>query len=56
MTGRNGQYIQNFSLCTCLKKPLGEQDSNVKTDSKGNMCDYFDWIYQAKCFYAVLST
>jgi len=42
MTGRNGQRIQNFSLCTCLNKRLGEQDSNVKPYSKGNICDNFD--------------
>ena len=38
-----------------MKKSLGEQGSNVKTDSKGNICDNFDWIHQAKYLSAVQS-
>jgi len=39
-----------------MKKKVWEQDSNVKNDCKGNVCDNFDWIHQAKYLSAVLST
>jgi len=47
---------QGLTFTENVNRGLGEQDSNVKTVSKGNMYDNFDWIHQAAYFFAVLST